>query len=162
MTDPNRWGPALWSSLHTITFEYPINPSDADKRNYQIFFHSLKNVLPCEQCRQHYTKMIDETQPIEPALKNRETLSRWLVTIHNMVNKRLGKPVVEYDFVKNKYESLKCSVDACSGVVNAQCSKSQRKTNNLLYLITILLIIVILMTIYYVSPRRKSTIQIVR
>ena len=106
--------------------------------------------------------MIEETLPIEPALKNRDTLTRWLVNIHNIVNKRLGKPIFDYDTVKNKYESLKCSIDVCSNL-NAQCTKSQRKTNNLLYLITILLVIVIITTLCYIPyARHRSKIHIVR
>ena len=30
------WGPALWHSLHTISFNYPIKPSNDDKKNLEI------------------------------------------------------------------------------------------------------------------------------
>jgi len=26
------WGPAMWHSLHTISFNYPIKPSKSDKK----------------------------------------------------------------------------------------------------------------------------------
>ena len=32
------WGPSLWHSLHTISFNYPVKPSSQDKKNYYIFF----------------------------------------------------------------------------------------------------------------------------
>ena len=155
MTDPNFWGPALWTSLHTISFDYPDHPSGTDKQNYNMFFHSLKQVLPCDQCRKHYTKFIEETSPIEPALKNRDTLTRWLVNLHNVVNERLQKGIVTYESVKEKYDNLsgKCSTDICGS--NKQNQINQRKTNNLLYLITLLLIIVIVLTIYYQAFFKK-------
>ena len=40
------WGPSLWHSLHTISFNYPVNPTIKDKKNYKRFIMSLKHVLP--------------------------------------------------------------------------------------------------------------------
>jgi hypothetical protein len=36
-------------------------------------------------------------------LQNTETLSRWLVCVHNRVNTKLGKKVVSYEEVKQMY-----------------------------------------------------------
>lgn len=153
MTDPNYWGPALWTTLHTMSFDYPENPTEEEKSNYRNFFHSLKYVLPCGVCRKHYGKSIDQTYPIDPALKNRDTLSRWLVEFHNTVNKRLNKPVVSYDSVKERYNALsgKCSSNTC----DVQCN-TRRKTDNLLYIVILLLLVIIGVTIYYL-PRVKQS-----
>lgn len=155
MTDPNYWGPALWTTLHTMSFDYPENPTEEQKNNYSNFFHSLKYVLPCGVCRQHYAKSIEQTNPIEPALKNRDTLSRWLVDFHNTVNKRLNKPIVSYESVKEKYDALsgKCSADTCSIV--QQCN-TRRKTDNLLYIVILLLLVIIGVVVYYL-PRVKQS-----
>ena len=32
------WGPGLWIGLHSISFGYPINPSEEQKKNYKQFF----------------------------------------------------------------------------------------------------------------------------
>jgi hypothetical protein len=155
MTDPNFWGPPLWSTLHTISFDYPNNPTEEEKNNYRNFFHALKYVLPCGTCREHYGKGIEKTYPIEPALKNRDSLSRWLVNFHNVVNKRLNKPVVTYESVKEKYDALsgKCSTTVC-GPKEPPCAR--RKTDNLLYVTIMLLLVVIGMSIYYL-PRMKQS-----
>ncbi len=29
------WGPSLWHYLHTMSFNYPVNPTDANKRHYR-------------------------------------------------------------------------------------------------------------------------------
>ena len=48
------WGPTLWHSLHTISFNYPTHPTDSDKKHYKDFMSSLVNVLPCKYCRNSY------------------------------------------------------------------------------------------------------------
>ena len=45
------WGPAMWHYLHTMSFNYPVNPTNDDKKNYRDFILNLKNVLPCKYCR---------------------------------------------------------------------------------------------------------------
>ena len=35
------WGCSLWHFLHTISFNYPINPTETDKINYKNFILSL-------------------------------------------------------------------------------------------------------------------------
>ena len=45
------WGPPLWHVLHTISFNYPINPNKEQKINYYNFYNNLKNILPCKYCR---------------------------------------------------------------------------------------------------------------
>ena len=60
----------------------------------------LPNLLPCKHCRIHYKKYI-HSDPIR--LESRESLSRWLVRIHNMTNKQLGKERYAYSKVKNRY-----------------------------------------------------------
>ena len=45
------WGPPLWHTLHTISFNYPVKPSKEDINNYYKFFKDIKDVLPCKYCR---------------------------------------------------------------------------------------------------------------
>ena len=37
MNNNNVWGPAAWTFLHTITFNYPDNPTNQDKQYYFNF-----------------------------------------------------------------------------------------------------------------------------
>ena len=71
------WGPALWHSLHTMSFNYPVNPSDEQKQQYYNFFKSLQHVLPCRYCRENYTLNLEKLPLTLATLKNRETFSRW-------------------------------------------------------------------------------------
>ena len=35
--DPKIWGPSTWLFLHTITLNYPNNPTQQDIDNYKKF-----------------------------------------------------------------------------------------------------------------------------
>lgn len=122
-TDPNTdngmmtkiWGPSGWLFLHSITFGYPYtinptNPEHIDKpTDYANFFHYLGKVMPCRYCRESYQDFIRE-HPIEPHLKSRSTLAKWLYDIHNKVNNKLGVPqcnIPSFDEVFHKYENYR-------------------------------------------------------
>jgi len=49
------WGPPMWHFLHTMSFNYPINPTEKDKTHYKNFVLSLRNILPCKYCRINLT-----------------------------------------------------------------------------------------------------------
>ena len=103
--DPNIWGPPAWSFLHSITLAYPDNPTEIDKQIHIEFFNSLKNILPCDKCKNHYSNTL-ETYPIENHLENKESLFRWLVDVHNRVNINNNKREYSYDEVTELYEKM--------------------------------------------------------
>ena len=106
--EPKVWGPPAWRFLHLITFQYPENPSDKDKKNYYIFFNSLKDVLPCPNCREHYSNHFKK-HPIQ--LESRKEFIEWLIDIHNEVNLMLGKKTYSYDEVYELYDDINSSND---------------------------------------------------
>ena len=95
------WGTCMWQFLHIISFNYPINPTDEQKKDYLQFLKLLEKTLPCKWCRINYGKNIREkdTKLSMKTMKNRETLSRWVCKLHNKVNKMLDKN--EYKDYKN-------------------------------------------------------------
>lgn len=85
------WGPPLWESIHSMTFGYPLEPSDIQKTQYRDFFTGLGHVLPCGWCRVSYNKFITNNVIIEDKdLINRDALIYWGYRIHQEVNKKLG------------------------------------------------------------------------
>lgn len=103
---PDIWGPSGWLFLHTITLAYPINPSYVDKTNYKMFFNSLSSVLPCELCKKHYAQHLQEYPLTDDILSSKHNLTKWLVNIHNNVNKQNGKKEMSYEQFLNKYYKL--------------------------------------------------------
>lgn len=114
------WGPSLWHSLHTISFNYPLNPSMDDKKRYRQFILQLKYVLPCKYCRINL-KQNFKCLPLQMKdMKNRETFSRYIYQLHELVNKMLGKKSgLSYEKVRERYEHFR-----------ARCNKGKiiRKT----------------------------------
>ena len=40
------WGPSMWHFLHTMSFNYPVEPTHDQKKHYMDFVLNLRNVLP--------------------------------------------------------------------------------------------------------------------
>jgi len=108
------WGPALWHTLHTISFNYPIKPTKEQQKDYYIFFTNLKNILPCKYCRDNYEKNLEALPLDNKSLKNRESFSKWVYKMHELVNKNLDKKSnLKYEDVRNRYEHFRsrCLID---------------------------------------------------
>ena len=122
----NIWGPQMWFVLHTITFNYPIKPTETDKTNMNNFFLSLKPILPCMYCRKNYERHLKE-KPIR--LNSRKDLVYWLIDIHNEVNGQEGKKQYSYDEVLKIYSDKlnkkidldKTDSDVCDIHANIYC-----------------------------------------
>ena len=67
------WGPAIWHFLHIISFNYPVNPTQEDKKHYRDFILSLQFVLPCKYCRTNLDKNFKKLPLTMDDMKNRNT-----------------------------------------------------------------------------------------
>lgn len=103
--DPKVWGPHLWFTMHTISFNYPKNPTKQDKQNTYNFFYNLIHIIPCSECRKHYQDFFNK-QPIINYLDNRDKLIEWVMDAHNNVNKMTNKPIWTLDQVFNHYKQI--------------------------------------------------------
>ena len=137
--DPEIWGPNAWLFLHTITFNYPKNPTVIDRNNYYDFFNSLQNVLPCPKCQEHF-KLNLQKFPIQ--LQSRRHLVQWLINIHNAVNFQNGKEAWTYDEVYDKYSAL------YSGSGASKMSLSIPSMEKYIIFITLIVVIVIVYLYY--------------
>ena len=111
------WGPSMWHYLHTMSFNYPVNPTPADKKHYRDFILSMQHVLPCRHCRVNLKRNF-RAHPLKAChMKNRETFSRYVYRLHEIVNKMLGKRSgLTYCKVRERYEHFR-----------ARCTSSEPK-----------------------------------
>ena len=99
------WGPLVWNTLHIISFNYPVNPTEEIKTQYHEYLMSLKNVLPCKSCRDNFMNNLKTAKYGKDKLKSRETFSRFIYDFHNVVNLMLGKKKYKtYNEVRDRYE----------------------------------------------------------
>ena len=110
--DPEFWGRATWLYLHTITFNYPANPTHQDKVIYYRHFKHLGDTLPCPSCAESY-KIYFKYIPLVEYLDDIHGITFWLYIIHYLVNKKLSKPNLPFNQVVKMYYSHKTS---CSKV----------------------------------------------
>lgn len=104
----NFWGPLAWTFLHTISFNYPIHPTPKQKTEYMNYVLSLQHVLPCKYCRDNLAKNF-KNMPLLPChMKNRNTFSRYIYLLHEVVNKMLNKKShMSYCDVRERYEHFR-------------------------------------------------------
>lgn len=102
------WGPPMWHILHTISFNYPIEPTEEHKKNYYNFYSNLVNILPCRYCRDNLCNNLKKNPLNKSVLKNRDSLSRWVYELHESVNKMLEKKSnLTYEMVRDRYEHFR-------------------------------------------------------
>ena len=108
------WGPGMWHFLHTMSFNYPVSPTPQDKVHYRNFILSLQHILPCKYCRMNLHNNF-KTFPLQMChMKNRDSFSRYVYRLHEIVNKMLGKSSkLSYCDVRERYEHFRsrCTVD---------------------------------------------------
>ena len=105
---PIIWGPHGWEFMHYVSFGYPDNPSNKDKNDYKTFYYSLQNILPCEKCSENY-KLNLIHDPIDNHLDSRDSLIKWVIDIHNKVNKETGEKVLNYEEAISLYSNEESS-----------------------------------------------------
>lgn len=110
----STWGPVQWHFMHTISFNYPVNPSPEDKKHYRDYILNLKNVLPCKYCRMNLKTNLKALPLTMAHMKNRETFSRYIYDLHEHINKMLNKKSgLSYEDARERYEHLRsrCTLD---------------------------------------------------
>ena len=103
----NSWGPGAWTLLHTISFTYPVTPSIKERQNMYTFLMSFATVIPCVRCRTDFTDLLQsslgKSGSSSAHLKSRDAFSKFMVDVHNSVNRRLKYKEVDYATVKRWY-----------------------------------------------------------
>lgn len=108
------WGPPLWHFLHIISFNYPVHPTKKDKKNYRNFIMNLKHILPCRYCRDNLKKNLKELPLENKDLESRDSFSRWMFKLHELINTMLDKKSgLKFCDVRERYEHFRarCTKD---------------------------------------------------
>ena len=102
------WGPSTWHLLHTMSFNYPVNPSCDDKENYRNFILNLVDVLPCGKCRENLKKNFKRLPLTMKQMESRNTFSKYVYKLHEVVNTMLKKKSgLSYQDVRERYEHFR-------------------------------------------------------
>lgn len=124
------WGPAMWHYLHAMSFNYPVNPTTKEKKDYKNFVINLQNVLPCKYCRINLKNNFKQYPLQNCHMKNRETFSRYIYNLHEIINKMLDKKSnLTYLDVRERYEHFRsrCTKDDKPKVINLNITKKKKE-----------------------------------
>jgi hypothetical protein len=144
---PDRFGPSLWQGLHYITLGYPVYPTEEQKEKYKTFFSLLKYTLPCSVCANHYAENLKKMPITDEVLKTRESLVKWLIDFHNIVNKMKGKPVIEYEKARKMIDT-----DLICQPINN--NNNNNNNNDIIYIYTLIGILVTMVLIAVVYKKK--------
>ena len=102
------WGPPMWHVLHTISFNYPVSPTEEQKKHYYKFYYNLKNILPCKYCRDNLANNFKKVPLTMDVFESRNTLSMYIYELHETINTMLGKDSgLSYEDVRERYEHFR-------------------------------------------------------
>jgi len=141
--DPAVWGPHMWATIHTLALK-----ADADNEieAYNEFLNSLLFLLPCDACRQDYTKFVGSNG--NPVVG---TAFHWSLRLHNYVNEKLGRPAYTLEQARAQWTDSHCSYKCQSAEVTKAFVEGS-KTFGSAY--TFVLAIVILVIVYVLYKRK--------
>lgn len=98
------WGPYTWYLFHCLSLSW--NPKNIDK--YIAFFNLIQKMIPCHICKGHFQRNLRKPKyNIRKNCSNGILMFKWLVDLHNEVNKMSHKRVLNYNQVTKQYLTKK-------------------------------------------------------
>ena len=98
----SSWGTPAWYTMHITAMDYtdPIEGTPVPDETRQHYFDWLtvkQFTLPCCCCRSHFGQLLKQLNITihSPYFEDTESFFRLTFDLHNMVNKALGKPVLQ-------------------------------------------------------------------
>lgn len=102
--DPSIWGPQLWKGFHEYAKKYPIKSGNARQKRAFTWYKNFTRRLPCGECAFKYKSLFECTMPLtKEILSSRDALFAWTVSVHNVVNVLLKKPLFDLEDARTMY-----------------------------------------------------------
>ncbi|KAI9199443.1 ERV/ALR sulfhydryl oxidase domain-containing protein [Polychytrium aggregatum] len=114
-------GRSSWRLIHTMVGKFPVTPTDDEKESLLDFIYLFAKLYPCGDCARHFQKILRANPP---DVSSRDAASQWACKVHNLVNKRLGKPQFDCSTVA---EIWKCG---CAEEDGANSTSTATSTSN--------------------------------
>ena len=122
------WGPPFWHILHILSFNYPVNPTEKQKKDYYNYFKSIGNILPCIYCRNNYKNNLKSTKFSMDVFKNRSSLSFWVYSLHNHINMMLNKQCnLTFIEIQERYENYRARCSLKNEDIDNKTKKGQNE-----------------------------------
>ena len=100
--DKDELGSKTWAFLHTMAAYYPEKPTVVQKADMRTFFDVFSKFYPCNTCAEDLQEQLKLTPP---RTESQHQLTQWLCSVHNEVNKKLGKPMFDCSLVDQRWRT---------------------------------------------------------
>ena len=109
-----HWGGPTWDALFLLAADFPHERDCLEdmpfvarelqerRAGWTQLLHSLPNVITCPVCADHFEDYM-RRYPVAAALRNRDTLFRWLHRAKDEVNRRTQRTSPSLERVKKRY-----------------------------------------------------------
>ena len=97
------WGPCTWYLFHTLAEKMIEDQFITQKSRLLQIIKSICYNLPCPDCALHAKTKINTLN--ESSINSKKDLKLMLLSFHNEVNVRLGKPIFTENELYEKYKS---------------------------------------------------------
>ena len=99
---PGVFGPPMWRVLHTSAALYPSSPEPKRIAECASFVRGLPSIIPCDGCAKNLRSELAGRDEFL-ACASGESLSQMWCEVHNAVNVRTSKPLVDCSQVQDMY-----------------------------------------------------------
>jgi hypothetical protein len=106
-----EWGPLVWLILHTFAEKAGRQTNmltlGDEQRAWPLFVKTLPPVIPCPYCREHLQEYLTTNPFVLPGdyYAWKEYIPLYFYTLHESVNRRLGKPSFPQTSLSTTYGS---------------------------------------------------------
>jgi hypothetical protein len=91
-----------------MSFNYPVNPTPENKKQYRDLVINLQYTLPCKYCRINLKNNFKQLPLTMSVMKNRESFSKYIYDLHELINKMLKKKSnLSFNDVQDRYEHFR-------------------------------------------------------
>ena len=124
------WSSPLWHILHTISFNYPLDPSVLDKKHYCKVLTSLCHVLPNKHARDVYKNALRVTGFRNPQqrghiIKHRQNFSVFVFDLARVFTRAVHiDPFHSFQTLKTKYEQFRAQCTPPTKETHGGCEKT--------------------------------------
>ncbi|KAI8055166.1 ERV/ALR sulfhydryl oxidase domain-containing protein [Syncephalis plumigaleata] len=80
---------------------FPKQPTEDEREALRSFIYLFARLYPCGQCAKHFQTVLEEHPPV---VTSRSEVAQWACRVHNVVNKRLGKPIFDCSKVESHWK----------------------------------------------------------
>lgn len=87
------WGSPMWTAIHLVSFNYPVHPTEAQKRDYSRWLALTGKVLPCIEARRKFETHVWRALPqrskhnIDRKVTDSNHIDKWLI-LSGVMNSR--------------------------------------------------------------------------